>query len=65
MQISMSRVRTDFWDSFALMQMSLVMAKLHWTYDLELVNKVDWEGQSRMHVMWWKPALNIRFSNAH
>lgn len=52
--------------SFALMEISLIMAKMHWMYDLDLVNKkLDWEGQSHMHILWWKPALNIRFSEAH
>ncbi len=47
--------------SFALVEISLILAKLHWTYDLELLDKdLDWEGQSHMHVMWWKPALNVR-----
>ena len=52
--------------SFALMEISLIMAKMHWMYDLDLVNKnLDWEGQSHMYFLWWKPALNIRFSEAH
>ena len=51
--------------SFALVEISLILAKMHWTYDLELMDKnLDWEGQSHMHVMWWKPAVNIRFSEA-
>lgn len=46
------------------MEISLIMAKLHLQYDLELVNKdsLDWARQSRCHVMWWKPALNLRFT---
>lgn len=52
--------------SFALVEIALVMAKLHWRYDLDLVDRdLDWEGQSHMHVIWWKPALDIRFSEAH
>lgn len=42
--------------------MSLTLAKLFLKYDLTLVNKdLDWEGQSHMHVMWWKPSLMVRF----
>ena len=51
-----------FAHSFAYVEMSLIMAKLHWKHDLELVNKdVNWEGQSRLHVMWSKPELWVRF----
>lgn len=44
------------------MEMNLILAKMLWKYDLELVNpELDWEGQSHMHVMWWKPSLMVRF----
>ncbi|MCJ1426416.1 hypothetical protein MMC29_004319 [Sticta canariensis] len=56
---------TFYLSSFAWVQIALLMAKLHWRYDLDLVDKnLDWEGQSHMHVIWWKPALDIRFSEA-
>lgn len=42
--------------------MSLILAKLLWTYDVELVNKdLNLPEQGRMHIMWWKPAMHIRF----
>jgi hypothetical protein len=48
------------------MEINLVLSKLHYEYDLELVDeKLDWLGQSRMHVMWWKPALNVRFKRVN
>lgn len=48
--------------SFALMEVNLILAKLFWKYDMELVNQsLDWEGQSKVHVMWSKPELRIRF----
>ncbi|KAI9739468.1 MAG: Cytochrome P450 monooxygenase orf9 [Claussenomyces sp. TS43310] len=48
--------------NFAYVEMALILAKMHWRYDLELINKdVDWEGQSRLHVMWSKPELWVRF----
>ena len=68
--------------SFAYVEMSLILAKTLFKYDLELVNNpgstsstgsdsdskgsdsgsvVDWEGASRMHIMWWKPELRVRF----
>ena len=43
--------------------MNLILAKLHFKYDMELVDeKLDWEGQSHIHVMWWKPDLYVRFA---
>lgn len=43
------------------MEISTILAKLHFRYDIELVDQnLDWEGTSHMHVMWWKPDLNVR-----
>lgn len=48
--------------SFAMMEMNLILAKIFWRYDLELMDKdLDWEGESQMHIMWWKPELKVRF----
>ncbi|KAL8708612.1 MAG: hypothetical protein Q9220_006548 [cf. Caloplaca sp. 1 TL-2023] len=48
--------------NFAELEMSLILAKLNFKYDLEMVNKgLDWEGESHMHVMWWKPELRVKF----
>ena len=58
----------NFWDlhptsSFAYMEMSLILAKLFFTFEPNLLDKnLDWEGQSRMHVQWWKPELKVRFT---
>lgn len=42
--------------------MSLILAKLNYKYDLEMVNKdLDWERESHVHVMWWKPELRVKF----
>ncbi|KAK1689331.1 cytochrome P450 [Colletotrichum godetiae] len=49
--------------NFAYMEINLILAKMLWKYNLELVNKeVDWEQESQLHVMWWKPALMVRFT---
>ena len=48
--------------SFALMELNLILSKLCWKYDMELMDQsLDWEGQSKVHVMWDKPALTVRF----
>ena len=44
------------------MEVNLILAKLLWRYDIELLDpRLDWEGQSRVHVMWRKPELKARF----
>lgn len=41
--------------------MSLVLAKMLYTYDLDLLDKdMDWEGCSRHYVMWWKAPIRVR-----
>ncbi|KAK1477672.1 BCL4p [Colletotrichum tamarilloi] len=50
--------------NFAYMEINLILAKMLWQYDLELVDKdLDWEQESQLHVMWWKPALMVRFTH--
>ncbi|KAL5435507.1 Cytochrome P450 monooxygenase orf9 [Paraphaeosphaeria minitans] len=47
--------------NFAYVEMNLILAKMHWTYDFDLVDKeLDWEANSHIHVMWWKPDLWVR-----
>ena len=39
----------------------MALAKLHFTYDLELLDQsLDWHKQARMHTLWQKPALRVR-----
>lgn len=48
------------------MEMNLILAKMLWKYNLELVDKkLDWEGTSHLHVMWWKPSLMVRFTEKY
>jgi hypothetical protein len=49
--------------SFALMEINLLLSKLLLTYEMEAINfsELDWEKQSKVYVMWWKPALQVRF----
>ncbi|KAJ8128638.1 hypothetical protein O1611_g4996 [Lasiodiplodia mahajangana] len=47
--------------SFAYMQMSLVLCKLFYTYDLDLVEKdLDWEAESKHYIMWVKAPYHVR-----
>ncbi|KAI3333250.1 cytochrome P450 [Ustulina deusta] len=48
--------------NFAYMEISLILAKMLWRYDLELVNKdIKWLDEGKVHIMWWKPSLFVRF----
>ncbi|KAF2823676.1 putative cytochrome P450 [Ophiobolus disseminans] len=50
--------------NFAWMEMSLVLAKLVWKYDMELANPDDdWPDRVRIHVLWWKPELEVRITD--
>jgi len=43
------------------MEMSTIIAKVVYRYDLELVDdKLDWLRDSRMHTLWNKPPLKVR-----
>ena len=47
-----------------MVQIPLLLAKLHFQFDMELLNKaLDWEAECHLHVLWWKPALPIRMTN--
>ncbi|KAI5240129.1 hypothetical protein E4T43_06262 [Aureobasidium subglaciale] len=48
--------------NFAYVEMNLIMAKMHWKHDMTVVdNSLEWEEQSREHVMWTKPELLVHF----
>ncbi|CAI0645398.1 unnamed protein product [Colletotrichum noveboracense] len=48
--------------NFAWMELNLMLARLLWSYDMELVDKdVRFIEQSRVHVLWWKPKLFVRW----
>lgn len=43
--------------------MALQLAKMIYAHDMELLNpELDWIGTCKMHFLWWKPELNVRFS---
>ena len=47
--------------SLAWIELNTVIAKLHFTYDLELLNQdLDWHRDSRMATLWQKPELRVR-----
>ena len=41
--------------------MRTTLAKLHYKYDLELLNKeVNWQRDSKMHTLWQKPDIMVK-----
>lgn len=47
--------------NLAWIELSLLLSKILWTYDIELLNKdVDWLRDSRMAMLWDKPKLMIK-----
>lgn len=47
--------------NLAWIELSLLLSKLLWVYDIELLNKeVDWLRDSRMAMLWKKPSLIIK-----
>ncbi|KAK1977249.1 cytochrome P450 monooxygenase-like protein [Colletotrichum cereale] len=48
--------------SLGWMELQTIMAKIIYRYDMEPVtDDVDWHRDSRMHTLWEKPALMVRF----
>jgi hypothetical protein len=48
--------------SLAFIELRLVLAKVHFMFDCELVNKdVDLERESRNYILWQKPNILVRF----
>lgn len=55
--------RNIFHYSLGWTELMTTMAKMIYTYDLELVDQeLDWHGDSRMHTVWEKPALMVKVS---
>ena len=47
--------------SLGWMELRTTLAKLLYTYDLELLDsELDWHKQSKMHTLWLKPPLRVR-----
>lgn len=48
--------------NFAMMEMTLILSRMLWEYDLELVDKYTyWPDECRSHLMWLKAPLLVRF----
>ena len=46
--------------SLGWMELRTVLAKVHYSYDLRLLDKdLDWQKQSKMHTLWQKPQLMV------
>lgn len=55
-------IADDFESSFAMMEANMLLCRLLFEFDMELVNpSQEWESQCHMHVNWLKPDLPVRF----
>lgn len=49
--------------SLALLEMRVILAKMFFTYDFELMNKnIDWLGEQRVFSLWKKPEIWLNFT---
>ena len=49
--------------SLALLELRIVLAKILWKFDMQLVDdKLDWEKENKNYVFWEKPALPVLFT---
>ncbi|KAM5448232.1 hypothetical protein McanCB56680_001040 [Microsporum canis] len=46
----------------AYMQARIFLAKLVWTFDMELSQAVDWEAELRMYAVWSRPEVWVKFT---
>lgn len=47
----------------AWMEMRLVLAKMYFTFDIELLDKdLDWHRDARIYLIWQRRELNARLS---
>ncbi|MCJ1245993.1 hypothetical protein MMC30_003197 [Trapelia coarctata] len=47
--------------NLAYLEMRLILAKLVWGFEWELMEDVDWVEETRMYLLWKKPELRVRF----
>jgi cytochrome P450 len=51
--------------NLAYMEMRIILARLVWEFDWELVSQnLDWERDTQMRLLWHKPELRVRFKPA-
>lgn len=49
--------------NLALLEMRAIVAKMMWTYDMELKNKdLDWDRDNQCFTLWRKPSLMVNFT---
>ncbi|KAF1933365.1 cytochrome P450 [Didymella exigua CBS 183.55] len=48
--------------NLAYMEMRIILAKMVWKYDFELLSKeLDWERDNMSYLLWQKPVMNMKF----
>lgn len=47
--------------NLAYLEMRIILAKLVWGFEFDLMKDVDWEEETRLYLLWKKPELKVRF----
>ncbi|MCJ1258246.1 Cytochrome P450 monooxygenase orf11 [Lignoscripta atroalba] len=57
-------VRSCLGRSLGWMELQLILAKMHFKYDMELLDEsLDWHRDSMMHTLWKKPELKVQIKH--
>jgi cytochrome P450 len=57
---SLANTASSALHSLGWLEMRTILAKIHYKYDLEMVDKsLDWHAQSQMHTLWQKPIMKV------
>ena len=50
-------------NSLALLEMRLVLSKMLWVYDMQLMNpNLDWDRDNMCYMLWDKPDLMVKYT---
>ncbi|MCJ1395522.1 hypothetical protein MMC18_008408 [Xylographa bjoerkii] len=50
--------------NLAYLEMRIILARMVWQFDLQMGRDFDWEKENQMHLLWKKPALEVKFTSA-
>ncbi|MCJ1400938.1 hypothetical protein MMC11_004149 [Xylographa trunciseda] len=48
--------------NLAYLEMRIILAKMVWQFDLQVGRDLDWEEENQFHLLWKKPALEVKFT---
>ncbi|MCJ1417500.1 hypothetical protein MMC32_003844 [Xylographa parallela] len=48
--------------NLAYLEMRIILAKMVWHFDIQMGRDSDWEEENQFHLLWKKPALEVKFT---